>query len=60
MDAEKFFYFWLFMQLQITFCTFLGQALAAICPNEEIAQIASATTAPLDAIFVGFMISPTR
>jgi len=59
-EADRYFFYWLFMELMVLFCTVLGQTLAVICPTEEVAQLVATTFLPLVAVFSGFIIPPKR
>jgi hypothetical protein len=57
-DAAKFFYFYLFFTLNLSFWTFLGQMFMSLTPNAEIAQGMGGLCITFTSLFTGILIRP--
>jgi len=57
-DAEKFFFYYLFMLLCMSLFTYTGQMLVALCRNAQIAQGFSGLLASNTGLFAGVLIQP--
>ena len=59
-DAFRFFYFWLYMFLYVSFGVFSGQAIAIAAPNELVGQLGVSALTALMTAFSGLLISPNK
>ena len=57
-DAEKFFFYYLFMLLCMTLFTYTGQMFVALCPDAQIAQGFSGLLSSNTGLFAGVLIQP--
>lgn len=57
-DAEKFFFYWLFILLCMSLFTYTGQMLVALCRNAQIAQGFGGLLASNTGLFTGVLIQP--
>lgn len=54
--AAKFFWYWLFIGLNISVMVFVGQFYASALPDEGVAQVLAGMTSTINSLFCGFMI----
>jgi ABC-type multidrug transport system ATPase subunit/ABC-type multidrug transport system permease subunit len=57
-DAEKFFFYYLFMLLCMSLFTYTGQMFVAICPDAQIAQGFCGLLSSNTGLFAGVLIQP--
>jgi len=57
-DAEKFFFYYLFMLLCMSLFTYTGQMFVAVCPNAQIAQGFCGLLSSNTGLFAGVLIQP--
>lgn len=57
-DAEKFFFYYLFMLLCMSLFTYIGHMLVAICPDAQIAQGFAGLISTCTSLFAGVLIQP--
>ena len=57
-EVEPFLYYYLFFQLFVTQSVYLGQFLACILPNQQVAQIMAGLSGNIWGMFAGYMIPP--
>jgi len=58
-DLLKFFYYYLFFLLYVSFLTFFGQFCAAVLPNPQTASLVGSLMTSIFTLFAGFLIPPS-
>jgi len=56
--AGKFFLYYVYFFLYVTYATFLGQFLAAVLPNAQTASLVASALTSVYVLFTGFLIQP--
>eukprot|EP00752_Nemacystus_decipiens_P004290 g3919.t1 len=59
-DAGRFFMYWLYFLLWVSFMVFLGHMFVMVLPDTKVAQTLGGILSSMFSLFAGFLISPAK